>query len=48
LRILSIGWKSFDIYPYRGDALRAKLLEEVKDGDVAAIIYSNPNNPAWI
>ena len=48
LRILGIGWKSFDIYPYRGEALRAKLLEEVKDGDVAAIIYSNPNNPAWI
>ena len=48
LRILGIGWKSFDIYPYRGKALRAKLLDEVKDGDVAAIIYSNPNNPAWI
>ena len=48
LRILGIGWKSFDIYPYRGEALRAKLLEELKDGDVAAIIYSNPNNPAWI
>lgn len=48
LRILGIGWKSFDIYPYRGETLRAKLLEEVKDGDVAAIIYSNPNNPAWI
>ena len=48
LRILGIGWKSFDIYPYRGEALRAKLLEVVKDGDVAAIIYSNPNNPAWI
>ena len=48
LRILGIGWKSFDIYPYRGEALRAKLLEEVNDGDVAAIIYSNPNNPAWI
>lgn len=48
LRILGIAWKSFDIYPYRGEALRAKLLDEVKDGDVAAIIYSNPNNPAWI
>lgn len=48
LRILGIGWKNFDIYPYRGAALRAKLEEEVKDGDIAAIIYSNPNNPAWI
>ncbi|MGM9674673.1 MAG: aminotransferase class I/II-fold pyridoxal phosphate-dependent enzyme [Bacteroidaceae bacterium] len=48
LRILGIEWKEFDIYPYRGEALRAKLEEELKDGDVAAIVYSNPNNPAWI
>ena len=48
LRILGIEWKEFDIFPYRGEALRAKLEEELKDGDVAAIVYSNPNNPAWI
>ena len=48
LRILGIEWKEFDIFPYRGQALREKLEEELKDGDVAAIIYSNPNNPAWI
>ena len=48
LRILSIEWKEFDIFPYRGEALRAKLEEELKDNDVAAIVYSNPNNPAWI
>lgn len=48
LRVLGIEWKEFDIYDYRGDKLRAKLEEELKDGDVAAMIYSNPNNPAWI
>ena len=48
LRVLGIEWKEFDIFPYRGEALRAKLEEELKDGDVAAIVYSNPNNPAWI
>lgn len=48
LRVLGIQWKEFDIYAYRGDKLRAKLEEELKDEDVAAIIYSNPNNPAWI
>lgn len=48
LRILGIGWRSFDIYDYRGEALRDKLQEEVSGGDIAAIIYSNPNNPAWI
>ncbi|MDY6463644.1 MAG: pyridoxal phosphate-dependent aminotransferase, partial [Bacteroidales bacterium] len=47
LRILGLGWKSFDIYPWRGDKLRARLEEELASGDVAAIVYSNPNNPAW-
>ncbi len=48
LRVLGIEWKEFDIYPYRGEALRAKLEEELAADDIAAIIYSNPNNPAWI
>lgn len=48
LRVLGIEWREFDIYPYRGEALRAKLEDELKAGDIAAIIYSNPNNPAWI
>jgi aspartate/methionine/tyrosine aminotransferase len=48
LRVLGIRWKEFDIYPYRGEGLRAKLEEELAAGDIAAIVYSNPNNPAWI
>ena len=48
LRVLGIGWREFDIYPYRGHGLRAKLEEELSAGDIAAIVYSNPNNPAWI
>ena len=48
LRVLGIEWREFDIYPYRGEALRAKLEEELAADDIAAIIYSNPNNPAWI
>ncbi len=49
LRVLGIGWESFDIYNYRGaKKLKAKLEEYFKRGDIAAIIYSNPNNPAWI
>ncbi|MCQ2136166.1 MAG: pyridoxal phosphate-dependent aminotransferase [Bacteroidales bacterium] len=48
LRVLGIQWREFDIYPYRGAvALKAKLEEELAAGDIAAIIYSNPNNPAW-
>ena len=48
LRIIGADWVEFDIHDYRGEALRAKLEDMLKDGDIAAIIYSNPNNPAWI
>lgn len=48
LRVLGVEWKEFDIFNYRGEKLKDRLEEELKDGDVAAIVYSNPNNPAWI
>ena len=48
LRIIGAEWAEFDIYNYRGEALRAKLEEMLCGGDIAAIVYSNPNNPAWI
>ena len=49
LRVLGIEWREFDIHPCRGAAkLREKLESELAAGDIAAIIYSNPNNPAWI
>ena len=46
-RVLGIPMKTFDVYDYRGDKLRTKLEEELKDGDVACLIFSSPNNPAW-
>ena len=48
LRIIGAEWEEFDIYHYRGAALHDKLERILKGGDIAAIIYSNPNNPAWI
>lgn len=49
LRVLGIGWREFDIYPCRGaEKLSVRLEEELSRGDIAAIVYSNPNNPAWI
>ena len=48
LRVIGAQWKEFDIYSYRGEKLRVKLEEMLSEGDIAAIIYSNPNNPAWI
>ncbi len=48
LRVIGAQWEQFDIYHYRGEALREKLESYMSQGDIAAIIYSNPNNPAWI
>ena len=48
LRVIGAQWVEFDIYNYRGEALRDKLESMLADGDIAAIVYSNPNNPAWI
>lgn len=48
LRVIGADWVEFDIYNHRGQALRAKLEEMLAGGDIAAIVYSNPNNPAWI
>lgn len=48
LRVLGIGHRHFDISGHRGAApLRARLGEELRAGDIAAIVYSNPDNPAW-
>ncbi len=48
LRIIGVEWEQFDIHDHRGEALREKLESFLSKGDIAAIIYSNPNNPAWI
>ena len=48
LRIIGADWEEFDIYHYRGAALREKLESMLQSNDIAAIVYSNPNNPAWI
>ena len=48
LRILGIDWTYFDIHYFRGKFLLEKLESYLSEGDIAAIVYSNPNNPAWI
>ncbi|MDR2890194.1 MAG: pyridoxal phosphate-dependent aminotransferase [Alistipes sp.] len=47
-KILGIKQASFDIYNYRAEKLGPKMEEYLAKGNVAAIIYSNPNNPAWV
>lgn len=47
-KVLGIGIEQFDIYNYRGKALEAKLEDILSKGNITAMVYSNPNNPAWI
>ncbi len=46
-KLLGINQRSIDVYDCRGAALEARLEEAVADGRVTALLYSNPNNPAW-
>jgi aspartate/methionine/tyrosine aminotransferase len=39
---------SFDVIDYRGSKLKDKIESYLKKGDVANILYSNPNNPTWV
>jgi aspartate/methionine/tyrosine aminotransferase len=47
-RVLGVPHDHFDVYEFRGKKLESKLESYLKKGDVAALMYSNPNNPAWI
>ncbi|MDR1724229.1 MAG: pyridoxal phosphate-dependent aminotransferase [Tannerella sp.] len=45
--VMGHKYESFDVYNFRGDKLGPKLEEYLKKGNIAAMTYSNPNNPAW-
>ena len=47
-RVQGTKFDSFDVYNYRGEKLREKLEAHLVKGNVAALLYSNPNNPSWI
>lgn len=46
--VLGIPRVGFDIYDYRGEKLRAKLESYLEQGNICAILFSNPNNPSWV
>jgi len=48
VKILGHDYYSFDVYNYRGSRLRAKLESYFETGKISSLLYSNPNNPAWI
>lgn len=47
-KILGIRSEAFDVYEFRGEKLRDKLESYLQTGRIAAIFYSNPNNPSWV
>ena len=46
--VLGIRREAFDVYNYRAEKLAPKLEEYLSSGRIAAILYSNPNNPTWM
>lgn len=48
LVVMGKKYETFDVYEYRGEKLREKLESYLKQGNIAAMVYSNPNNPSWI
>ena len=48
LDMIGQPWGSFDVYRHRGAALRPELEKHLSSGKYATLLYSNPNNPAWI
>ena len=48
VNIIGLKQVSFDVYPYRGNKLKAVLEKYLVQGNISSIVYSNPNNPTWI
>lgn len=48
ITVMGYKYESFDVYDFRGTKLHDKLESYLSKGNIAAIIYSNPNNPSWI
>jgi len=46
-KLLGLKQESLDVYDCRGEALEARLEQALSKGNITAILYSNPNNPAW-
>ena len=48
LQVMGVKYETFDVYDFRGDKLGPKVESYLMQGNICAIVYSNPNNPAWI
>ncbi|MDP4278792.1 MAG: pyridoxal phosphate-dependent aminotransferase [Bacteroidota bacterium] len=48
LTMMRCPYESFDVYNFRGEALKEELEKRLQKNEISTILYSNPNNPSWI
>ena len=48
LQVMGVKYETLDVYDFRGDKLGPQVESYLRQGNICAIVYSNPNNPAWI
>ena len=47
-KVIGVRVDAFDVADFRGDKLEAELERHFKTGRIAAMLFSNPNNPSWM
>ena len=47
-KVIGVRVDAFDIANYRGEALEKELERHFQSGKIAAMLFSNPNNPSWM
>ncbi len=46
--VIGLRHVGFDIHSCRGKQLLERMEEVLRQGNINAIVYSNPNNPSWV
>ena len=47
-KVIGVRVDAFDIANYRGETLETELKRHFQSGRIAAMLFSNPNNPSWM
>ena len=47
-KVVGVRVEAMDVADYRGEALAVELERRFQSGRIAAILFSNPNNPSWM
>ena len=47
-KVIGVRVEAMDVVDYRGEALAVELERRFQSGRIAAMLFSNPNNPSWM